>query len=82
MGRAQLFHLLLNLEWELPQQEYIEESFEPRDEKEEQEQDQPRQKEVGEAIEQLSNNKSPGSDNIPAELIKNGGDALWGGVIH
>ena len=40
------------------------------------------QQEVGEAIEQLSNNKRPGSDNIPEELIKNGGGVrvLWGAV--
>lgn len=53
-----------------------EDSFEPRGEHEEEKHDQPIQQEVGEAIEQLSNNKKAGSDNILAELIKNGSEAL------
>jgi len=36
------------------------------------EQEPPTRTEKEQAIQSLPNNRSPGSDNIPAELIKNG----------
>jgi len=40
------------------------------------EQKPPTRTEVEQAIQSLANNKSPGSDNRPAELIKSG-EARW-----
>lgn len=39
--------------------------------------DEPSIDEVKNVILKLKNNKSPGSDNLPGELFKHGGNALW-----
>lgn len=66
---AEYFKDLLNFEHQERAEERVYYTSEPED-------IEPTQEEVRKAIKRLKNNKSPGSDAIPCEIIKKGGIKL------